>query len=480
MNTRALLRLLGKILSLLALAELLPVLCCLWYGETRDAVSFLAAAALTLAVGFGLTRIRVPDERLYRREGILIVVAGWLLASCFGALPYLFSGAAASPLDAVFESASGFTTTGASIFTDIESKGRGILFWRSLTQWLGGLGIIVIFVALLSELGPGTRFLYRVEVPGPTKEILHPRVHATALVLLEIYLALSVACLMLLLLFGMNLYDALTHTFSTLSTGGFSPRNASVAAFPSPAIQIVLIVFMVLAGVNFSLFYMATRGKWRLWRDRELGVYLWLLAGASLVVAVDLVARREAGVARALLDAVFQVVSVMTTTGFASADFDTWPDAARGTLLFVMIIGGSAGSTAGGVKVMRGLIALKTAVREVRLTFSPSAVIPVTIKGTPVPEEVTRSVGGFIILYAFTLVAGATLLTLGGTDLLSASSAALACLGNIGPGLAKVGPTANYAFFGDWEKLVLVLLMWLGRLEMMAIVAVATRSFWRR
>jgi trk system potassium uptake protein len=479
-NVRALLRLLGKILSLLALAELLPIACCLWYGETEDALAFLAAGGLTLAVGLLLSRIAVPDERLYRREGILIVVAGWLLASVFGALPYLLTGDVASPVDALFESASGFTTTGASIFTDIESKGHGLLFWRSLTQWLGGLGIIVIFVALLSELGPGTRFLYRVEVPGPTKEILHPRVHRTATVLLRIYLALSAACIGLLLAGGMSPYDALTHTFSTLSTGGFSPRNASIAAFPSPYLQVVLIVFMVLAGVNFSLFYMATRGRWKLWQDRELGVYLWLLGGASSVVALDLVLRHQATPWRALLDGTFQVVSVMTTTGFASADYDRWPDAARATLLYVMIVGGSAGSTAGGVKVMRALIALKTALREVRLTFSPSAVIPVTVRGAHVPEEVTRSVSGFIVLYAITLVTGATLLTLGGTDLVSASSAALACLANVGPGLAKVGPTANYAFFGDWEKLLLVLLMWLGRLEVLTIVAVATRSFWRR
>ena len=479
MNTRALLRLLGKILILLAAAEALPVLGCLWYGETRGALSFLAAGAITLMVGLALSRIPVHDEALYRREGIVIVVAGWMLASCFGALPYLLSGEVSSPVDAIFESASGFTTTGASIFTDIESKGRGLLLWRSLTQWLGGLGIIVFFVALLSELGPGTRFLYRVEVPGPTKEILHPRVHATAQVLLEIYLALSACCVLLLLAGGLSLYDALTHTFSTLSTGGFSPYNASVTAFP-PFVQIVLIVFMVLAGVNFSLFYTMTRGRWKLWQDRELVVYLTLLAGASTVVAIDLLVRHQATGLRALLDGTFQVVSLMTTTGFASADFNEWPDAARGALLFVMIIGGSAGSTAGGVKVMRGLIALKTAVREVRLTFSPSAVIPVTIRGAPVPEEVTRSVGGFIILYAFTMVAGATVLTLGGTDLVTAASASLACLGNIGPGLAKVGPTANYAFFDAWEKLLLVVLMWLGRLEVMAIFAVATRSFWRR
>jgi trk system potassium uptake protein TrkH len=479
-NVRALLRLLGKILCLLALAKLLPIACCLWYGETDDALAFLLAGALTLTIGLLLSRVPVPDERLYRREGILIVVVGWLLASLFGALPYLLTGDLTSPVDALFESASGFTTTGASIFTDIESKGRGLLFWRSMTQWLGGLGIIVIFVALLSELGPGTRFLYRVEVPGPTKEILHPRVHATAMVLLRIYLLLSAACLGLLLAGGMSLYDALTHTFSTMSTGGFSPRNASIAAFPSPFVQIVLIAFMTVAGVNFSLFYMVTRGKWRLWEDRELGVYLALLAGASAVVALDLVARHEATPWRAVLDGTFQAVSLMTTTGFASADYDRWPDAARATLLFLMMVGGSAGSTASGVKVMRVLIALKTALREVRLNFSPSAVIPVTIRGAAVPEEVTRSVSGFIVLYAITLVTGATLLTFGGTDLVSASSAALACLGNVGPGLAKVGPTANYAFFGDWEKLLLVVLMWLGRLEVLAIVAVATRSFWKR
>lgn len=474
------LRLLGRILKLLACAELLPIVVCLWYGETADALALALAAGLTLGAGLVLARIAQPEDRLYRREGILIVVGGWLLASVFGALPYLLTGATGSWIDALFESASGFTTTGASIFTDIESKGRGLLLWRSQTQWLGGLGIIVIFVALLSELGPGTRFLYRLEVPGPTKEILHPRVRSTARLLLEIYLALSAACLVLLLVGGMDLYDALTHTFATLSTGGFSPRNASVAAFSSPFVELVLIVFMAIAGINFSLFYMALRGRGRIWRDRELQLYLALLVTASVVVAVDLVARYQQTPGRAMLDATFQVVSLMTTTGFATADYDLWPDAARAVLVFVMLIGGSAGSTAGGMKVMRVLIALKTALREVRLNFSPNAVIPVTIRQVGVPEEVTRSVSGFVVLYAITLVSGATLLTLGGTDLVTAWSAALACLANVGPGLAEVGPTANFAFFSGWEKLLLVLLMWLGRLEILVIAAVVVRSFWKR
>ncbi|MEM1203499.1 MAG: TrkH family potassium uptake protein [Acidobacteriota bacterium] len=485
MNFKPPLRFLGRLLLVLAAAELLPVVCCLAYGEQRAALAFVGTAFLTAVSGLVLMRAGRGDGEIYRREGILIVVGGWVLASVFGALPYLLTGTVHHPADALFEAASGFTTTGASILTDIESSGRGVLFWRSFTQWLGGMGIIVLFVALLPELGAGTRFLYKLEVPGPTAETLHPRVHDTAAVLWRLYLILTVVQTLLLMLAGLDLYDALTHTFSTLSTGGFSPRNTSVAAFDSPLVEVIIIVFMVIAGVNFSLYYgLRKRGGWRqVWADSEFRIYLALIALFSLAITWNLMAAGdygERGAGRALLDSTFQVVGVLTTTGFATADFDAWPNTSRLLMVAIMFFGGCAGSTAGGMKIMRLVIGLKAAVREVRSIFSPSTVISVFVGGKAVPNTVVRSVVGFFILYFAIWAGGVLALTLGDTDLQTSATASIATLGNIGPGLNLVGPTANFAFFAPWQKLVMVLLMWLGRLEVYAIAALFTVAFWRR
>lgn len=482
MNLRPLLRFLGRLLAVLAAAELFPALCCLAYGERQAAFAFVATAAVTGVSGWILIRLGGEGGELYRREGILIVVAGWVLASIFGALPYLLTGTLTAPVDALFESASGFTTTGASVLTDIEASGRGILFWRCFTQWLGGMGIIVLFVALLPELGPGARFLYQLEVPGPTAETLHPRVHDTALNLWKIYLLLSAAQAVLLLVAGLDLFDAMTHTFSTMSTGGYSPRNQSVAAFDSPLVDVIIIVFMVLAGANFSLFHGARRhyGR-RLLDDSEFRIYLGLMLLASILIGISLMAH---GVyeqwPKAFLDSAFQVVSITTTTGFATADFDTWPSFSRGLLFMLMFVGGCAGSTAGGQKIMRLVIGMKAALREVRSIFSPSSVRAIFSRGKLVPEPVVRSVAGFVILYFASWFAGLVLLTIGDVDLETAMSASIATLGNIGPGLHAVGPTGNFAFFDGWQKAIMIVLMWLGRLEVYAIAAVATVVFWRR
>lgn len=483
MNLRSAFRFLGRLLVILAVAELFPVACCLWYDELWSALAFIGSGLLTGLLGAALMWMaRGAKGELYRREGILIVVGGWLLASLFGALPYIASGALPNPVDALFESASGFTTTGASVLTDIESAGRGILFWRSFTQWLGGMGIIVLFVALLPEVGPGARFLYKLEVPGPTAETLHPKVHDTAAVLWTLYLGLSAAMIVLLLLAGLDLYDAMTHAFSTLSTGGFSPRNTSVAAFESPLVEVIIILFMILAGTNFSLFYSLQKYHGRkLLGDPEFRLYIALIAAFSLTIAVHL--RLGGGYihfGRALLDSTFQVASILTTTGFATADFNAWPNLSRMLLVLLMFVGGCAGSTAGGIKVMRYVIAFRAALREVRLIFSPSTVITIFVGGKKVPDVVVRSVAGFLILYLASWAFGTLLLTIGGLDLESSSTASIATLGNIGPGLGAVGPTANFAFFSDWQKLVMVLLMWLGRLEVYAIAALFTTAFWRR
>jgi trk system potassium uptake protein TrkH len=484
MNLRPVLRVLGQLVLVLAGALTLPAAVCLIYGERADARAFAWTAILTAACGLAMRTAgrRVEATDLYRREGVLLVVGGWLFASLFGALPYLLTGTLASPIDALFEAMSGFTTTGATVLTDIESAGRGVLFWRSFSQWLGGMGIIVLFVALLPELGPGARFLYKLEVPGPTAEALRPRIRDTAAILWRIYLLLTAAQTLLLLACGLDLYDALTHTFSTLSTGGFSPRNASVAAFDSPWVHLVVIVFMVLAGGNFSLYYgLRLRGNWNLLRDPEFRIYLLIMAGSSAVVVATLLAAGTYPLhPRALLDAVFQVASIQTTTGFASADFETWPELSRMLLVTLMFVGGCAGSTAGSMKVMRMVVGLKFAFREVRLAFSPTTVTPVFVGGKPVPEGVVNTVSGFFILFLTSWGIGALLLTISGNDLVTAGTAAIATLGNIGPGLEAVGPIENYAFFSAPEKLVMVVLMILGRLEVYSIAALFSIRFWKR
>ena len=483
MNLRPVSRFLGRLVLVLAAAELLPALVAVLNGETATAWAFLVSALVTAAAGGALAWAgRGAVSEVYRREGVLIVVGGWVLASIFGAVPYLVAGTLASPVDALFESASGFTTTGATVFTDIAAAGPAILFWRSFTQWLGGMGIIVLFVALLPELGPGARFLYKLEVPGPTAEALRPRIHDTAVVLWRIYLGMTLVQTVLLMVAGLGLYDALTHTFSTLSTGGFSPRNGSVAEFASPWVHLIVIVFMILAGGNFSLYYgMRRRRGWNLLRDTEYRIYLGILAAATAVVAIDLLVHRAYPLGgRVLLDSLFQVAAILTTTGFATADFGTWPPLTRMLLVVLMFVGGCAGSTSGSMKIMRMVVGLKSAFREVRLNFSPSTVAAVFVGGKAVPEGVVRSVAGFFILYLTSWGLGALLLSLDGPSLVTAATAAAATIGNVGPGLEAVGPVANYAFFGERDKLLMVLLMWLGRLELYSILAIFALPFWRR
>jgi len=481
-NLRPVLRVEGRLMLVLAAAQLLPAVVAFSFGERGDAAAFAGAAAVTAACGGLMAWLGNKGEvELYRREGILVVVAGWMLASAFGALPYLFSGALTSPIDALFESASGFTTTGATVFLDIAGQGRGILFWRSFTQWLGGMGIIVLFVALLPELGPGARFLYKLEVPGPTAEALRPRIHDTAAILWQIYLMLTVAETVLLTLCGLSVYDALTHTFSTLSTGGFSPLNESTAAF-GPLVHVVIVVFMVLAGGNFSLYYgLRKRRGWNLLRDSEFRIYLGIIAAASLVISVNLVLTDTYTIGfQVLLDALFQVASVITTTGFATANFETWPAFSRMLLVILMFIGGCAGSTAGSMKVMRVVVGMKSAFREMRQNFSPNTVAAVFVGGKAVPDQVVRSVTGFFVLFLASWGLGALLLTLDGNSLVTAATASIATLGNIGPGLEAVGPIENYAFFSGRDKGLMVVLMWLGRLEVYSIAALLSLRFWKR
>lgn len=481
MNPLPALRFLGRLTLLLAAAQILPLVCSMIYREPDASRAFAISLAVTATIGAALALGVRSDDVIYRREGLLIVAGGWMLASVFGALPYILSGTLTHPIDALFESASGFTTTGATVLTDIEAVDKGILFWRSFTQWLGGMGIIVLFVALLPEVGPGARFLYRMEVPGPKAEALQARVHDTAVVLWRLYLGFSVAETVLLMVGGLGLYDALTHTFSTLSTGGFSPRNASIAAFDSPYIHLVVILFMLIAGTNFSLFIGLKRERIAsLFRDAEFRLYLTILGTGTIVAGgVLLTTRTYSEPARAALDALFQITSILTTTGFATADFELWPLFLQAVLVMLMFVGGCAGSTAGSMKVMRMFIGVKAAFREVRALFSPNTVLAIFVGRRPVPNQVAQTVAGFFILYLTTWGIGSVLLSIGSTDLVTAVTASAATIGNIGPGLAGVGPTDHYAAFAAWQKLLMSILMLAGRLEMYSFAALVTRSFWK-
>jgi len=479
MNWRRVSHILGLVLVILAAAQLLPLAWCLEGHQRPAVIGFLTGAASAGVLGLVLRLLGRAEGDLFRREGVLIVVGSWVLASIAGAIPYIVSGVLPGFAEALFESASGFTTTGSTVLTDIESAGHPILFWRSFTQWLGGIGIVVLFVALLSELGPGARFLFKLEVPGPKAEVLHARVQDTALALARIYLALSVAEAGLLLASGLNLFDALTHTFSTVSTGGFSPYAESIGAFPV-SVQLVVLVFMVAAGVNFSLYFAIQRRRdLRPLRDAELRVYGVVIGITSVIVAFDLGRHGLGPGAEALLEGTFQVVSVLTTTGYSTADFSEWPTVARSLLMMLMFIGGCAGSTAGGLKVVRVIVGWRAAMREVLLTFSPNSVLAITVGRDAVPEESVRSVVALIVLWVVAWATGTVMLSIGDVTVITAATASIATLSNIGPGLGAVGPFGDFAFFASWQKLVMVALMWLGRLEFFALLALFHRRFWR-
>lgn len=463
----------------------------LWSLYYRDGGlgALIGAMAITLAVGGGLYLFgRTREQDIFRKEATATVGLGWLLSTIAGALPYYFADLSEMPrfVDCFFESMSGLTTTGASVLTDIESVPRGILFWRSWTHWLGGLGIIMLFVAVLPYLGAGGRALVKSEITGPVKEGLTPRIKDTALLLSRLYIGYTVVETLLLMLAGMSLFDALCHTFGTLATGGFSTKNTSIGYFyDQGAVEVVILIFMFLAGMNFALVYGFFSGKWNsLWRDSEWRVYMGLIFSCAFVVAAVLVGvGHHESADRALRDSLFTVASLMTTTGYVTVDFETWPVFVQSLLVVLMFVGGCAGSTGGGLKVMRWIILIKVAGRIVEKVYRPRSVRQLRMGGTVVGEEIQQSTLGIFLLWMLALVAGTlavSLIELGEMDLVTAFTASVASLNNIGPGFALVGATENYAFFSPASKWLLSLLMLLGRLELYSILVLFAPHFWRR
>ncbi|MCF7838055.1 MAG: TrkH family potassium uptake protein [Candidatus Marinimicrobia bacterium] len=482
MNTRAVAHLISFMLMVIALAMLGCAGVAVLSGDPPAAVRALViSAGLVFGVGAALSRGTRGPLELSRRDGFGIVAFGWVAAAVAGALPYLLAGVIRQPVAALFESMSGLTTTGASVLTDLEALPRGILFWRALTHFFGGMGVLIMCVAILPFLGVGGMQIYRAEMPGPSKDRLAPRITTTAKLLWGVYVALIAAQTGLLMLGGLSLFDALCHAFATLATGGFSTRTASLGAFNSVYIEVVTILFMFLAGVNFSLHYRALSGQVRAYfRDPEFRFYcgIWLVSG--LVLSASVWRTVYPGWGQALRSGFFQGTSILTTTGFATADFDAWPAASRLLLVLLMFIGGCAGSTGGGIKHLRLLVVIKMVLGEIMLFMRPQAVVRVKVGGRVLPPGAAANIGAFFTLFLLLFALNTLLMTFYTPDLATAASSVIAAMGNIGPGLAAVGPTQTYAAIPDPGQLILTFCMLLGRLEIYTVLIVLLPGFWKK
>jgi trk system potassium uptake protein TrkH len=466
----------------LGLSMSLPLVVALYYNDGSALALFIS---LLVTCGFGgivflFTRGH-QDFYLSHRDGMAIVTLGWVAAGLAATLPYLISGAIPTFTESFFESMSGFTTTGSSILTDIEQLPPAILFWRSQTQWLGGMGIIVLSIAILPFLGIGGMELYKAEIPSPVVDKLTPRISNTAKLLWKIYIVMTVSQILLLLFGGMSLYDSICHSFTTMPTGGFSPKNASVGHYQSIYIDFIILIFMFLAGINFSLHYKLVKGHPKqFFRDPELRVYLCILGAFILVVFTDVYGTIYPRILDAFRYASFQVVSIITTTGFVTADYEKWPAFSQQILLLCMFLGSMAGSTGGGIKIMRIILLAKHCYMEIFRIIHPHATTTVKLGQTPVSQTIMRSIWGFFLLYIGIFIVGTMAMAALGLDMISAFSSVATCLGNVGPGLGSIGPMDNFAGIPVIGKWILIFCMLLGRLEIYTIIVLLLPAFWRK
>lgn len=479
MNRKLILKALGLVL-LCEAAAMVPSLLLTFFYHEDEWLSFLISIIITCFIG-GLMAVRGSGSgSVSYREGFAVAAFGWILMAAFGSLPYIFSGVLPNPVDAYFETMSGFTTTGASVITNVEVLSRSILFWRSFTHWLGGMGIIVLTVALIPSLKIAGLQMFKAEVPGPTKSKVLPRIAQTSRELYKIYLVITVAQIVLLKLAGMNWFDSFIHTFGTVATGGFSSMNASIAAYNSLLIEGIIIFFMIICGMNFALHYYSFTGNFRpTWRDPEARLYIAIIVFSTALIVIDLTNNSGYSTGKAFRESLFQVASIITTTGFASSDFDQWPWMSKAVLLVLMLVGGCAGSTGGAIKVSRILIMFKGISRQIVKLLHPQAVVPLRVGKDIVSQEVLDSVQTFFFIYMLIMGASVIFITFLGVDLISSISAVAATLGNVGPGLGLVGPMTNYFALPIAAKVVLSLCMLVGRLEIYTIIVLLSTRFWR-
>jgi len=483
MNPYHVLRFVGILVLFLGLSMIIPLGVSLIYKD-GSTLSLLWSMIITTSAGLLLSvSIKKDDNKqLNHRDGVAIVTFGWIAAGLVGAIPFILSGTIHDFSNAYFESISGFTTTGATVLSNIEYVPKGILMWRSITQWFGGMGIIVLSIAILPFLGVGGMQLYKAEIPSPVVDKLKPRISDTAKTLWKVYLLITALEIILLLAGGMSLFDSINHAFCTMPTGGFSPKSSSIAHYNSPYFDGVIIFFMLLAGINFSLHYrLITTGDLTAFvKDPECRVFLSMVFILILVVTLNIYGSVYDSILKAFRYASFQVSSIITTTGFVTADYEKWPVLSRNILLCCMFLGGMAGSTGGGIKTMRVILLVKHGYQEIFRIIHPHAVTSVKLGGRAVPSEILSSIWGFFILYLILFVASTLAMSFLGLDLISAFASVAACIFNVGPGLGVVGPVNNYLGIPLVGKWVLIFCMLLGRLEIYTIIVLLMPEYWRK
>ena len=480
MRSGTILSILGWLLFFLGLILLVPMGLSLFYQDSSW-VAFLASSGIGILVGGGLAFTFRPDQEIGHREGFCIVALSWILAAALGALPYFFSGKIPNYIDAYFEAMSGFTTTGSTILEEVEILTKSLLFWRALTHWLGGMGIIILSLAILPVLGVGGMQLFKAEMPGPTKDRLAPRIQDTARILWGVYVLLTLIEVLLLMLAGMDLFDATCHAFATMATGGFSTKTASVGGYDSAAIDYIIIVFMILAGMNFTIHFRILQGKVvRSLKNEELRLYMVVGFGATaLIFITNWWYGQYDDPLQNIRYSMFQAWSILTTTGFGTADFDTWAPCAKTVLVTLMLLGGMAGSTGGGIKHVRALIFMKFTRVQIKKLIHPMAVEAIKLDGKKIPQDVVQSILGFLSLYMAVGITATIVVTLTGVDIVTGSTSVIATLNNIGPGLGGVGPAKNFADLPYVAKVVLTLCMVAGRLELYTIALLFVPEYWK-
>ena len=483
MNSRGVFHLISYLTFVIGLAMVICSGVSRIFNESLDYTkSFLISGIITLAFAFLLGVLTKGNINLTRRDGFGVVTFGWIVITLFGSLPYLLSGVINQPISALFETMSGFTTTGASVLSNLEYQPKSILFWRSLTQWLGGMGVLVLCVAILPFLGVGGMQIFRAEMPGPSKDRLTPRITTTAKLLWGVYLALTLVQVLALFYIGnMNWFDSICHTFSTIATGGFSTKTSSIGSFNSTSVDVIIIIFMFLSGINFALHYHALRGKpFTYFKDSEFRFYGILLLVVIIIVFFSIFNAGVGSVSTCLLKGTFTTVALITGTGFSSINYDEWPNAIRILLVGMMFFGGCAGSTTGGMKIIRINIMVKKMVREIRVFMRPSAVIHTKLDKKPVESSIVAQISTFFAIFVLIFAVGSFIMSFFTPDLETAVSSVVATLGGVGPGLSHVGPMENYAEIPLTGQAFLTFLMLLGRLELYTVLVLLLPSFWKK
>ncbi len=479
MNFALIIQIIGQLLMIEAAALTLPMFVSIYYNEP-EVISFALTFLICLAVGFALSRVKTKHNHIKVREGLAIVTFGWVFFSIFGALPFLFSGTIPNLADAIFETVSGFSTTGASILTEIEGLPLGILFWRSFTHWLGGMGILVFTLALLPKMGAGSFQIIKAESPGPVSEKVAPRVKNTAIILYLIYIGMTLLEIVLLMFGGLDFYEASVHAFGTVGTGGFSTKNTSIGYY-SPYVQWVITIFMFASGTNFALYYLFLKGKIKkAFADEEFRFYVGLSLGAIVFLVISL---WQSGVYDTLAETIrhsaFQTAAIITTTGYSTTDFDAWPTVCKAILMVLFFVGGCAGSTGGGIKNIRILVLFKSMKVSLLKILHPKAVIPIKVNGKTVSQDTVLGIFSFVAIWGAITLCGTVVVALNGYPLIDSFSAVAVTLGNIGPGFGIVGPTSNFSEFSDGMKYFFSFLMLIGRLELYTVLVMFLPNFWK-